>query len=116
MDFNDQATFITIYLCEAHAQDEWPVGDKFINVPTFQQHKTLEERIIAARQFISDFDWPIPMYIDPLDDSVVHRFGAWPLRFFIVQDGKMRHLAKPTHNYTYSVDDLRLELEAILNP
>ncbi|EGD76896.1 hypothetical protein PTSG_08241 [Salpingoeca rosetta] len=115
-DFAGKAEFMSVYLCEAHAQDEWPVGDRFINVPVFDQHKTVEERATAAGKFVHDYGWHIPMYLDTLDNAVVTAFGAWPLRFFIVQGGKLVHKAEPTHEYTYSVQDLRDALTSLLSP
>lgn len=113
-EFSKHADFLSVYLCEAHAQDEWPVGDKFAGVPTFQQHKTVEERSAAALAFIADYKWTYPMYLDTLSNDVVERLGAWPVRLYIIRDGKMAFMARPTHEYTYSVNDLRQALLANL--
>jgi len=29
-DFKEKADFLTIYIIEAHASDEWPLGKKFV--------------------------------------------------------------------------------------
>eukprot|EP00045_Choanoeca_perplexa_P008020 m.73323 g.73323 ORF g.73323 m.73323 type:complete len:68 (-) comp14325_c0_seq1:204-407(-) len=59
-----------------------------------------------------DFDWPGRTCLDTMDNTIVKKLGAWPLRFYIVQGGKLVHKASPTHNYTYSVDELRTHLNA----
>ena len=41
-----QVRFVFVYVMEAHAQDEWPLGAERSVV---KQHKTLKERVSAAR-------------------------------------------------------------------
>jgi hypothetical protein len=83
-------------------------------MPIFDQHETIQERKSAALEFLSDFDWPGRMCLDTMDNVVVTEMGAWPLRFYVVQGGKLVHKAAPTKDYTYSIDELRAHLTACL--
>lgn len=43
--YRDRVDFLAIYIVEAHAKDEWPLGHKRSCIP---QHKTLQDRIEAG--------------------------------------------------------------------
>ena len=45
-DFRQTVQFLVVYVLEAHARDQWPLG---LQHSTIDQHKTLSERIHAAR-------------------------------------------------------------------
>jgi hypothetical protein len=47
-DFSLVAGFLTVYIAEAHAQDEWPMGDHVL----INQPKLLVDRREIARQFV----------------------------------------------------------------
>ena len=44
--FASQVRFVLVYVMEAHAKDQWPLG---VERSVVAQHKTTEERIQAAR-------------------------------------------------------------------
>jgi len=45
-EFKDTADFLMVYIKEAHAIDEWPLGNHCV----VKQHKSLEERINIAKK------------------------------------------------------------------
>eukprot|EP00039_Didymoeca_costata_P013561 m.208746 g.208746 ORF g.208746 m.208746 type:complete len:66 (+) comp15810_c0_seq19:3466-3663(+) len=49
-EFKEHAAFVTVYVLEAHASDEWPMGTEIC----FRQPKTLEQRLSVAQAFIED--------------------------------------------------------------
>ena len=85
------ARFLTIYIEEAHAYDEWwlpespgaCVGGKAY----IANHRNLEDRLTAARKFVQDTRLTSDVVCDSFDDQVNDRFGAWPERLYIIQDG-----------------------------
>jgi hypothetical protein len=107
-----------VYIAEAHATDEWPIsssrfnGDEGpVNVP---QPKSTEERCDVARQFARRFvkgdgAERIKLLVDPLlprdgerlqsEQKLVEpfeeAFAPWPLRLYVVQDGKLLYKAQP---------------------
>lgn len=89
--------FLGVYISEAHAQDEWPLGVKFC----YNQPRSIDTRLNIAKQFISDFDFKIPMLADTMDNEFDANFAAWPERFYIVENGKMAMVGVPTNEFGF---------------
>lgn len=71
---------------EAHADDEWPIRTTL----RIQQHKTLDERIVAAKTMCSTIKFNWPTYMDSMDNTFSEAYCAWPVRVYIVDgEGKM---------------------------
>lgn len=85
------ARFLTIYIEEAHAYDEWWLPES----PNAQvgggsyiaNHKSIEDRVAAAQRFVRDFNFPGEVVCDSFHDDVNDRFGAWPERLYIIEQG-----------------------------
>lgn len=111
------ADFVVVYITEAHAQDEWPIGDPLqINQPL-----TDAERVGVARQFAADYEIQIPVLVDSVTNQFEQAYAAWPIRFYVLEDCsdnlgqngvKLVYKAQPDHNQTY--DSIIPELEAFL--
>jgi len=86
----DRVDFLHVYILEAHAQDEWPLGTKTV----IRQHRSTEERIQIAKGFQNKYSWPIPMVVDTIQNEFHEQFSAWPERVFVVMDGKMVYIAQ----------------------
>lgn len=91
----DKAAMLAIYITEAHAMDEWPInsarcnGDRGpVNV---LQPTADEERCNLARTFKTNFDFRVPMVVDPVSNPFDEDFAPWPLRFYILHKGKLAH-------------------------
>lgn len=107
-DFEDVATIAAVYIVEAHAVDEWPVGDKLqITQPT-----SAAERCSIARAFAKQYELRMPMLVDTIDNSFNQTFAAWPIRFFIIHEGRMAYIAQPDLHNTY--DAILPELRGFL--
>lgn len=103
--YADKVLFLSIYISEAHAQDEWKLGNR-VNI---NQHKTLEERIQAAKSFVQDTNFKIPMVVDSMENLFDKEYAVWPDRYFIVHNGKMTFIPSPG-NYGYDRGDLEFTL------
>jgi len=85
-----------IYIAEAHAVDEWPIGDHLAGtVPALKQHRSLQERIKVAQRFYNEFLVPqsLPqslireeeIFVDnPETDEVEKTLHPWPTAWFII--------------------------------
>jgi len=103
-DFQGQASFLAVYITEAHARDEWPVGKKvsFCDQPT-----TLEARVALAKRLTTELDCPARVVVDKMDNEFMNTFAAWPFRYYIVQNGKIALKAQPSmssYGYTFEKD------------
>lgn len=118
--FGGRVRVLTIYIAEAHAREEWPIGEAHSNggVLSLAQAKSLAERRAAARIFEQQLAWPFAIYVDGMGDAFEATFAAWPLRFFVVAaDGQtIAHVAHPEPGqYTYSPASLIAPLRAALD-
>jgi len=107
--FDRIAYFVTVYIVEAHAIDEWPVGDPL----KITQPLTTAERVGVARAFVQEYNFQIPLLVDTIENSFSETFAAWPIRFFIVQNGKIIFKAQPDGMSTY--DSSPKELFSVLD-
>ncbi|CAF5221074.1 unnamed protein product, partial [Rotaria magnacalcarata] len=60
--YHDRVDMITVYIEEAHAVDEWPIGSRICYV----QPKCDADRIHIANDFIKATEYRIPLLIDPV--------------------------------------------------
>jgi len=107
---------LTIYIAEAHAQDEWPISSSRFTPNSqpviFNKPVTDEERCNIARIFVKDFKYRIPVLVDAVVDDFEAKYAPWPLRFFVLQraedgqDVRMVYAAQP-RNCGYDVSELR---------
>lgn len=104
------ADFAVVYLREAHAADEWPMGSHV----KLCQARTLQERLAAARGFIANTGLAIPLvYADCIDDRFMREFAAHPQRFFVLgANGTLLFKARP-HEGGYDIRDLHESLEEL---
>lgn len=82
------ANFLTIYIEEAHAKDDWslpagvnPGGEDIV------MHRSLDDRLAAARAFVQDFSYPVRMVVDSMADEALLGYEASPERLFVVERG-----------------------------
>jgi len=107
-DFSLVAGFLTVYISEAHSQDEWPMGDLVL----LNQPILLEDRCEIARQFVDDSQYLMPMVVDTMSNEFDKSFGAWPVRFFIVKDNFLVYKAEPGSSFSYDLSEIRSWLQA----
>jgi len=95
--FRGLVDFLLIYILEAHAQDEWPISSSRDNcgrIVTYNQHKTIEDRISAAKDFKESFHLQMDVVVDAIDNPFERAYAPWPLRFFILVDNKVQFIAQ----------------------
>jgi len=97
--------FLYVYIAEAHSADEWPIG------PTMSfctQPKSIVERSALACNYVAEYGCEVPMLVDTMDNQFLDLFAAWPVRFFVIQSGKLCLKAQPDlDTYSYDVTELR---------
>jgi hypothetical protein len=110
---NAPVRFLTVYVAEAHADDEWPIGSERWRVA--HQHRTLPERADVARRAERELGladrWPTLLDGVAPDDTFTRQYGAWPTRFYIFRGRRLVWVADP-HQCAYYVHDIREALRA----
>jgi hypothetical protein len=108
-----------VYIEEAHALDEWPISSGRFNRGRGPVHvsqpKSAEERIQVARTFLGNYDLGetleesskmVVVVDDPAHNAFEKAYAPWPLRLFVIVNGKMEWIAQPK-DCSYDVSLLR---------
>jgi len=96
------ALFLTIYIAEAHAQDQWPLGQHVCVL----QHKDVDERRHIAGAFCETVDYKIHMVVDDISNNFMNAYWGHPERFYIINEGKLALKAQPTDDGWYIYEDI----------
>jgi Iodothyronine deiodinase len=61
-----------------------------------RQHRTLDERFVAAKDGAARLGLTMPLLVDGMDDAVSEAFGAWPERIYVARaDGVLAYVGAP---------------------
>ena len=73
-----------MYVQEAHTTDGWRLGSVVTTVP---QHKTLDDRLAAARAFVDKFQFRtlVDTAVDTMDNHFNDRYSVWPERLVVLR-------------------------------
>lgn len=119
--FQEKMDFLHVYIAEAHAMNEWPINSSRDSITgeaiNFKQPVSDNERIGLANKFIGDYSFKWPTVIDLIENPFEALFASWPLRFYVIHDGKLSFKAQPensTYDFNYLRDHL-VELEGSLS-
>ncbi len=82
--FRDHADFLTIYIREAHPQNEWQMDVNVKDDVCYAQPRSLQDRIAIANDFVKRFHYPVPLGVDTMADTANKLYGGWPERLYIL--------------------------------
>ena len=103
--YKDRTNIFTLYLEEAHAEDEWPIGSSI----KILAHKTIFDRAEAVNLLRKETGYAVPTILDNMKNEFNNLFKAWPIRFYIISDGILRWVAMPKDGM-FSFADVENEL------
>ena len=108
--FKEHADFLTVYIREAHPQDEWQMESNVTDGTCYLQPRSLEDRVAIANDFVKRFQYPIPLGVDAMADTAKAFYAAWPERLYIIEGGKIAYKGGigPFH---YHPEEVRAWLE-----
>lgn len=102
--------FVTIYIKEAHACDQWKLGNR-INI---KQHQSSEERVEATKLMMKEMNFRIPTIVDSIENGFEEAFTVWPEKFVLIDnEGNVFSQSKP-ETYGHSPTTFRTHIEAHL--
>ena len=91
-EFSGVARFLTVYIKEAHPDDEWQMRANEKEGLIYDQPKSLEERLEIAREFVSRMDYKIEVAVDSIGNHADRAYAAWPERLYVIgADGKIAY-------------------------
>ena len=95
-DYGDRARFLTVYIKEAHPEDEWQMDSNEKENVCYPQPKTLGERVRIANDFVKRFDYDVPIAVDDIDNKANALYAGWPERFYVIDEsGPIVYKGKP---------------------
>lgn len=111
-DFKDQADFLTVYIREAHPDDEWQMDVNLKDDVCYVQPKTLAQRVAIANDFAKRFSYTVPLALDGMENDANRAYAAWPERLYVLNpDGTIAYKGGigPFH---YRPEEVRAWLQA----
>jgi hypothetical protein len=84
--YKDQARFLTVYIAEAHPEDEWQMDSNREQNFVFKQPRSFDQRKELAKILVDRLKYRVPLAIDPMDNRTDKAFAAWPERIYILGD------------------------------
>ncbi len=109
--FHDHADFLTIYIREAHPDDEWQMQPNLDEEVCYLQPKNEDQRVAIANDFARRFKYPLPLAVDAMDDAANRAYAAWPERLYIIEGGRIVYEGG-NGPFNYKPDEVRAWLEA----
>jgi type I thyroxine 5'-deiodinase len=95
-DYGDRAEFLTVYIKEAHPEDEWQMDSNEKENVCYPQPKNLADRIAIANDFVKRFHYDVPLAVDDMGNAANEAYAGWPERFYVIdENGKVAFKGKP---------------------
>lgn len=69
------------------------------------QHKTVQERATACQNCVESLQVQMPTVLDSMENEFNDTYAAWPLRFYLIDNGVLEVIAMPTQG-AYDLLDL----------
>lgn len=85
-DFSDVADFVFVYVEEAHPVDGWDYESNKYKIP---EHKTVADRLEAAKLLADTGLPPCTLLIDTMENTAVRAYFAYPERLYVLENGKV---------------------------
>lgn len=90
--YKDRATFLIVYVREAHPTDGWRMVNNDRAGVSIRQPRSDAERVEVARTCSRSLGFGFPMLVDTIDDRVNHLYSGIPSRLYLIDgDGKVAY-------------------------
>jgi len=104
--------FLFVYISEAHANDEWPLGTSLcVNV-----HKTIEDRLRAASLLVKEYGIQLPVLVDTMENEFDNQYAVWPERYFVANNNMiLTSVGFPASEMGFSHNMIDVAIESCLS-
>jgi thiol-disulfide isomerase/thioredoxin len=82
--YKDRATFVMVYVREAHPTDGWRMESNDRAEVALAQPLTYDERVQVAQTCDARLNLGFPMLVDTMDDAVGARYSGMPSRLYLI--------------------------------
>ena len=114
--YKDQARFLTVYIAEAHPDDEWQMDSNREQNFVFKQPRNFDQRKELAKILVDRLKYRVPLAIDSMDNRTDKAFAAWPERIYILgEGGKILYKGGPGP-FGFKPDEAEKALAGLVRP
>ena len=90
--YKDRATFVMVYVREAHPTDGWSMESNDRVGVSIRQPRSYDERVAVAQTCSARLGLGFPMLVDTIDDAVGARYSGMPSRLYLIdRQGKVAY-------------------------
>jgi len=82
--YKNRATFVMVYVREAHPTDGWSMESNDRIGVSLRQPRNYGERVAVAQRCSKALALGFPMLVDTIDDTVGARYSGMPGRFYLI--------------------------------
>jgi hypothetical protein len=82
--YKDRATFVMVYVREAHPTDGWRMESNDKVEVSLPQPQSYAERVKVAQSCSKRLELGMPMLVDTIDDTVGARYSGMPSRLYLL--------------------------------
>jgi len=75
---------VTIYIKEAHPEDEWQMDVNEEQGVCYMQPRDLADRVLIANDFVERFEYEMALVVDPMENPAEEAYAAWPERLYVI--------------------------------
>jgi hypothetical protein len=67
----------------------------------------MDDRLAIANRFVKQHNYQLPMVVDTMNNTFQKTFAAWPIRYYVIHQGKVVYKAQPdATSYVYNINEL----------
>ncbi len=90
--YREHATFLAVYVREAHPTDGWHMESNAKVGVKVAQPQTYAERVSVAQQCNAKLKYSMPLLVDEIHDPVGNTYSGMPARLYVIDpDGKVAY-------------------------
>ncbi|HUY89484.1 MAG TPA: deiodinase family protein [Pirellulales bacterium] len=90
--YQDRATFLAVYVREAHPTDGWRMESNDAVGVELAQPATYDERVAVAQRCQATLNYSMPLVVDEINDPVGNAYSGMPARLYLIDcEGKVAY-------------------------
>jgi hypothetical protein len=110
--YKDRATFVMVYVREAHPTDGWSMESNDRVGVSLTQPRTYNERVSVAQTCDKRLGLGFPMLVDTIDDATGARYSGMPSRLYLID--RQRKIAYKSGRGPFGFKPAELEHSLVL--
>lgn len=113
--YRDDATFLAVYVREAHPTDGWLMDSNTqVGVQTAQP-QTFDARVAVAQQCHTKLKYSMPLLVDEIDDPVGNAYSGMPARLYVIDAAGQVAFKSGRGPFGFKVGELEQALAVLLS-